>query len=230
MDETEFDRFAEEYRSLHAANIGASGETPEFFAAYKVRDVAERLRREGIHASAILDFGSGVGNSIPHFRRWLPDAALYCADVSRKSLAVAEGRFPGAARQHLIENNSLASLEQRFDVLFSACVFHHLPHDEHVHWLAELRSVASPGALLAVFEHNPWNPLTAHAVDTCPFDENAHLLPAPRLRQAVAAAGWRDGEVRYRIFFPGALARLRPLERMLFRLPLGAQYSVFARA
>ena len=40
MDDAEFDRFADDYRSLHAANIRASGETPEFFAEYKVRDVA----------------------------------------------------------------------------------------------------------------------------------------------------------------------------------------------
>jgi len=32
MNEAEFDRFADEYRALHAANIGASGEDPEFFA------------------------------------------------------------------------------------------------------------------------------------------------------------------------------------------------------
>jgi SAM-dependent methyltransferase len=229
MQESEFDRFAEEYRSLHAANIGASGETPEFFAEYKVRDVAAWIREQRIQPQAILDFGSGVGNSIPHFRRWLPEAALHCADVSRKSLEISAGRFPGWAVHHLIERNSLA-LEPRFDVLFSACVFHHLPHDEHVYWLEQLRSVAAPGAMLAVFEHNPWNPLTVRAVDTCAFDENARLLSAVHLRRAVTDAGWRDVVVRYRIFFPAALARLRPLERFLFRLPLGAQYSVFARA
>ena len=36
MDSAEFDKFAREYRSLHQANIGASGEAPEYFAEYKM--------------------------------------------------------------------------------------------------------------------------------------------------------------------------------------------------
>ena len=40
MGEAEFDRYAEEYNALHAASIAASGEEPEFFAAYKIRDIA----------------------------------------------------------------------------------------------------------------------------------------------------------------------------------------------
>ena len=32
MDEVEFDKFADEYRDLHAANIKLSGEDPEYFA------------------------------------------------------------------------------------------------------------------------------------------------------------------------------------------------------
>jgi len=43
MQEREFDRFADEYLALHAKNIQVSGETPEFFAAYKVADTAELL-------------------------------------------------------------------------------------------------------------------------------------------------------------------------------------------
>jgi hypothetical protein len=35
--------------------------------------------------------------------------------------------------------------------------------------------------------------------------------------------------MRYRVFFPHALAALRPLERLLAWLPLGAQYYVCAR-
>jgi hypothetical protein len=39
MNRSEFDKFAEEYRSLHEANIGVSGETPEYFADYKIKDL-----------------------------------------------------------------------------------------------------------------------------------------------------------------------------------------------
>ena len=42
LDEAEFDKFADEYRAIHAHNIRLSGEAPEFFAEYKVRDLARR--------------------------------------------------------------------------------------------------------------------------------------------------------------------------------------------
>ncbi len=46
-----------------------------------------------------------------------------------------------------------------------------------------------------------------------------------RVRDAGFAAVW----VRYRIFFPHALRRLRPFEAKLTWLPLGAQYYVAAQ-
>ena len=48
MEEAEFDKFAAEYRSLHAESIKASGESPEYFAEYKIVD----LRRELAHLAA----------------------------------------------------------------------------------------------------------------------------------------------------------------------------------
>ncbi len=228
MKEAEFDRFAEEYRAIHAGNIRASGDSPEFFAEYKVLDIARRLKHARCVAHTILDFGAGVGNSVPHFTRYFPNAALTCADVSAKSLEIAQSRFSGLAEFRKIDESGLGEFRQRFDVIFSACVFHHIPHERHVGWLSRLLKVARPEALLAVFEHNPWNPLTVRAVNNCPFDINARLIDARKMRRAVAAAGWRNVESQYRIFFPGQLAALRGLERAMTWLPLGAQYVVYA--
>jgi hypothetical protein len=80
-----------------------------------------------------------------------------------------------------------------------------------------------------VFEHNPYNPLTVHAVKTCPFDANAVLIPARALLQHMKQAGFSTLVRRYRLFFPGPLRALRHLERRLAWLPLGAQYYVAAR-
>ena len=84
------------------------------------------------------------------------------------------------------------------------------------------------GGRLVIFEHNPLNPLTLHVVNNCPFDENARLMLASTLRKRVEAAGWRNVEVRYHVFFPRLLAGLRNLEAGLAMVPLGAQYSVYA--
>jgi hypothetical protein len=82
--------------------------------------------------------------------------------------------------------------------------------------------------MIGIFEHNPWNPLTVHAVKHCPFDENAHLIRATELVERYRKSGWEEPQVRYHLFFPHALAGLRRIEPYLGGVPLGAQYSVTA--
>lgn len=230
MDKAEFDRVADEYVAMHRRSIAASGEDPAFFARYKVEDAAREARAAGLEVRAALDFGSGIGNSLPHFAAQWPQARITGADVSGRSLALSRSRFPQLRAEHVeIEGGVLPFEAQSFDLCFSACVFHHIPQQEHGHWLAELRRVARPGGMLMLFEHNPLNPLTVAAVNDCPFDENAVLLRAGELQRRVMAAGWAQASVVYRLFFPRALAFARPAERLLRRLPLGAQYFVRAR-
>lgn len=229
MDEVEFDKFADEYRQLHAANIRLSGEQPEYFAEYKIVDIAAELARDGVAARTALDFGAGVGYSVPHFARHLPETRVTCLDVSRKSLELGEAQHGAAAQFRHFDGRRIPYPDGAFDVALASCVFHHIPHDEHVALLAEIRRVLAPAGRLYIFEHNPLNPLTRHAVNTCVFDEHAELVLAPTMRGRVRAAGFAAADVRYRIFFPHALRSLRPLEAKLTWLPLGAQYYVCAR-
>ena len=232
MNEAEFDKFAAEYRSMHRNNIRLSGESPEYFAEYKIKDVARELELRGTPATEnirVLDFGAGIGNSIPYFREHLPKAVLTCLDVSRKSLEIGESRFPRLAEFVSFDGKVLPFQDGAFDIVFVSCVFHHIPHNEHVGLLLELRRVLQPCGYLFLFEHNPMNPLTVYAVNTCPFDENARLIAPWVMRARTAAAGFVDPQIRFRIFFPNALSHLRPLERTLRWLPLGAQYYVIAR-
>lgn len=229
MDEVEFDKFAEEYRDLHAANIRLSGEDPEYFAEYKVADIAAELARERAVARTALDFGAGVGYSVPFFSSHLPATKVTCLDVSRKSLELGAARHGSAAQFRHFDGRRIPYADGTFDVALASCVFHHIPHDEHVALLAEIRRVLVPGGRLFVFEHNPLNPLTRYAVNTCAFDEHAELVLASTMRRRACDAGFATARVRYRIFFPHALRGLRPLERKLTWLPLGAQYYVAAR-
>ncbi len=228
MQQAEFDQFADEYDAMHQRNIRVTGESPDYFARYKILDFA-RFCKTLRHVETIFDFGAGIGNSIPWFREFLPGKVLTCADVSQKSLARARLRFPGQERFALIEDGRLPVADGSQDAIFSACVFHHIPHDEHRHWLGELLRVARPGGALSIFEHNPLNPLTLHAVNTCEFDVNAHLIRAGAFARRLADAGWTDVSIRYHVFFPRALSALRPLEPWLGFVPLGGQYAVYAR-
>jgi ubiquinone/menaquinone biosynthesis C-methylase UbiE len=228
MAEAEFDNFAADYQRLHEESIGFSGCNASYFAAYKVRRAAEMHRRFGAPPS-ILDFGGGTGTSIPHFRRELPRVDLICADVSRKSLAAAASEFGDTANYLPIEDETLALATESVGMCFASCVFHHIPPVRHGHWLGELRRVTQSGGLLVIFEHNPFNPLTRHAVNNCVFDRDAILLKAQTLRRQVKRAGWHILETRYHVFFPEFLRGLRPLESYLGWLPLGGQYSLVAR-
>lgn len=231
MQESEFDKFADEYRAVHARNIRISGEAPEYFAEYKVKDVADALKKLGTHDKPdlhILDFGAGVGASVPYFRKHFPVAEVTCLDISRKSLALAAERFSGLARFVHFDGTSLPFDDCSFDLAFAACVFHHIDHDEHVRLLAEIRRSLRPRGILFVFEHNPLNPFTVHAVRSCEFDENAQLIGGLAMKRRLAEAGLAQLKLRYRLFFPHGLASLRHIERLLTAVPLGAQYYVMA--
>ena len=216
---------ADEYYEKHKENISISGETPEYFAEYKISDLFELVQKEGFASGQILDFGSGIGNSIPFFRKYFGKSELHCGDVSARSIEIAQSRFPGQEK-YLTIGNEIPLPTHSQDIAFSACVFHHIPHEEHQHWLTELHRVIRPGGLLVIYEHNPLNPLTVRAVNTCPLDVNAHLVSGNTMRIQALKTGWENPILKYRIFFPSLLKILRPMERYLGWLALGAQYRM----
>ena len=229
MKSTEFDKFADEYAALHSNSIGASGEGPEYFAEYKIRDVKNHIAAHGLAVRESLDFGCGIGGSVPYFRKHLPEANLTCIDVSQKSLDIAQSRFPTSATYRLFDGESLPFEDNTFDVVFSACVFHHIPATEHVRLMAEIRRVLTPDGVFFVFEHNPLNPLTVSVVKQCPFDENAVLIASKELSRRLNKAQFHSIVRKYRVFFPNFLRAFRPLESSLGWCPLGAQYYLAAR-
>jgi SAM-dependent methyltransferase len=224
----EFDLLADEYSVMHKDNVAITGESPEYFSEYKIADLAKWLDRLNQPSLKVLDFGSGIGNSMPYFRKYFSSSEISCADVSARSIEIAQSRYPGSENYVLIEKSiPVPSVSQ--DVVFSACVFHHIPHEEHIDWLTELLRITKPGGILAIYEHNPFNPLTVRAVNTCPLDVNAKLIRGSTMRDRTIAAGWELARIDYKLFFPAALSVLRPMERHLEWLALGAQYRMIAK-
>ena len=230
MQRAEFDKFANQYLILHANNIRVVGEGPEYFARYKVEEIRRLWTKRAFpEPSAIMDFGSGIGASLPHLAAAFPSASLTAFDISAQSLAVAKRRFPNIAI--FVHDENLASFPKAsFDLIFTACVFHHIDHMLHVQTFKQLYSLLRPSGILVVFEHNPINPVTRYIVATCPFDENAVLIPSRLLRSRQRDAGFCHIETRFTGFFPHALAGLRWFEPHLSALPLGAQYYTVAHA
>jgi SAM-dependent methyltransferase len=232
MDKAEFDKFADAYQAMHKTGIRMSGEEPEYFAEYKIADIARQFER--LHGSKpsgleILDFGAGVGGSIPFVSRYFAGCNLKCLDPSERSLEIAEARYPKAATYHPFDGRTIPFGDGSFDIAYAMCVFHHIEADEHVGLMKELRRVLKPGGLLFIFEHNPYNPLTVHVVNSCPIDENAVLIPGKQLVRRLSQAGFASPAIHYRIFFPNILRFMRPLEAALESVPLGAQYYAMSR-
>ena len=229
MDVAEFDQFADEYYNLHQENIRITGEKPEYFAEYKISDLSRVEQIVGGEVNNILDFGTGVGNSIPFLAQYFPGTSLFGTDVSEKSLTLAKERFDGFGEFSLFDGKTLPYQEGQFDLALANCVFHHIPAEEHIQLIQEVsRSLRSGGAFM-IYEHNPFNPLTRHAVNTCSFDENAVLLKRVQVTKLFLKAGMEVVMQEYRVFFPSFLKLLRPLEKLLTWLPFGGQYFVVGK-
>ena len=103
MDVAEFDQFADEYLAIHAKNIAITGESPDYFARYKIDEIRRVWRARGrSEPRTILDFGAGIGGSLPHFRAPSRTPRSSRTDVSARSLAIAQHRHPGVARFELL--------------------------------------------------------------------------------------------------------------------------------
>ena len=209
-----FDHYASDYEKLHAANIAVTGESTDYFAEYKLRCLS---RLGAPKDEPLLDFGAGIGNLTEKLVLEFGDVTAY--EPSEKSREIAKTRVPRAhscGSEDELENG-------KFATAVLAGVMHHVPPAERRGLLARLRSKLRPGGRVFIFEHNPLNPLTRRAVSTCEFDDDAILLWPWSIRPLLKSAGFVPERLDYIVFFPRALAALRPMEPYLRHVFLGAQ-------
>jgi len=115
------------------------------------------------------------------------------------------------------------------DMAFSNGVFHHIQPPERRDALDYISRSLRPGGLFVFWENNPWNPGTRFVMSRIPFDRDAITISPPNARRLLRGAGFEILRTDHLFFFPRALRWLRPLERGLTAVPLGAQYLVLAR-
>jgi len=229
MTQQEFDTHAKTYNEVLDDSISFSGADSAYFAEYKIKDLHRELAAQGVDGRAalrFLDFGCGVGASIPYLRQYFAQAELFGVDVSEESLDLARSRHGSLATFLKMSEGELPAEAQALDAAYAMCVFHHIDECLHVELLSKIRIRLKPNGLLMVYEHNPLNPLTVRVVNNCPFDVNAKLIGASLMAQRCRRAGFRDVSVKYRVFFPSFLKIFRFGEGLLTWLPLGGQYYV----
>lgn len=229
MTQHEFDTHAKTYNEVLDESIGFSGEDSAYFAEYKIRDLHRELAAQGLDTTAalrLLDFGCGVGASIPYLRKYFAQSELLGVDVSKESLELAWTRHGKLASFMKMSESEMPPEVEALDAAYAMCVFHHIDECKHVELLSKIRGRLKPNGLLMVYEHNPLNLLTVRVVNNCPFDVNAKLISASLMASRCRQAGFKHVSVRYRVFFPGFLKVFRFAERLLTWLPLGGQYYV----
>jgi SAM-dependent methyltransferase len=225
---SDFDEYSDSYRQAVEEAISFAGADLDLYTRAKADALLELGERVGSPGRlAFLDVGCGIGET----DRFLEGRVgrLAGVDVAPKALRHARARNPWAEYRDYDSGEPLPFEDESFDVCFAICVLHHVPRERRLGLVIEMRRVCRSGGLIALFEHNPFNPLTRRAVRGCEFDRDAELLPRGEALRLLRAARLPAAESRYIIFFPRESTLLRGIERLLGWLPLGAQYSAFAQ-
>lgn len=220
-DHSYFDDYAEDYEDLISEQTSFFAEDRDYFSWHKA-DILRRVA-SGLQApKRILDFGCGIGLTIPFIKEAFPDAEIYGSDISTKSLKSVEKSFGVEA---CISDKNLDQYE--FDIILISCVFHHIPPREREEVMKRLSRLLKPQGVLCIVEHNPYNPVTRHLVNTCPFDEDAVLLTMHETNKLISKLQNMDVYKKaYCLFFPESLKALNKVEPLLQWIPLGGQYYV----
>jgi SAM-dependent methyltransferase len=202
----DFDSYADSYDRALAEGLAVSGESREYFAGGRVEWLAGQLRRLKLVPSVVMDFGCGTGSTSPLLLEHLHAGQVLGLDTSKRSLEAARRDF-GAER-----------------IQFSL-----VDEYERGPTLQKLFRALRSGGLFSLWENNPWNPGTQYVMSRVPFDRDAIKLSAPQARMLVRSEGFRVLQTDFVFFFPRLLKFLRPAEKFISGLPLGAQYQILCQ-
>jgi SAM-dependent methyltransferase len=225
----DFDAHAEHYVDSVDRSVSFTRRDSAFFAQRKVELLEEvALRRVGdLGGLRVLDVGCGTGTTDRHLVDHV--GSLHGVDVSQAMLLLASRNVP-EANYDWYNGEKLPFPDGSFDVTLAICVIHHVPISARNTFVAELHRATMDGGLVAIFEHNPFNPLTRHAVNSCELDDGVILAKGNDVGTYLKAAGARSIERSDFLFTPIGGETGRSIDRILHWLPLGGQYVTSALA
>ena len=220
-----FDEFVETYEGACAKGLALSGESRDYFLRERIGHTKAFCGGRTIRS--IVDFGCGMGHSAPLLAEAFPQSKVLGIDTSTKALQWASDRYsePRIRFATTMDDHRKGSV----DLVYSNGTFHHIDPAARPAVIREIYSWLAPGGFFMLWENNPWNPGTRLVMRRIPFDRDAKTLSYLNARRILYAGGFDVRTVSFHFYFPSFLRVLRPLEGLLTRLPLGAQYCAVAR-
>jgi len=225
----DFDAHALDYVAAVDQSVSFTGKDSAFYAQRKVELLEDlALGSTGpLERLSVLDVGCGTGTT----DRFLVGhvGTLTGVDVSGEMLDLAAKAVPKASYEWY-NGEKLPFPDGSFDVAVAICVLHHVPMSDRERFVSELHRVTCAGGLVAIFEHNPTNPLTRYAVNSCDLDDGVVLVGGRQAMAFLEKAGATEVTRTDFLFTPVGGSPGRYIDGTLSRLPLGGQYVVSARA
>ncbi len=220
---SEFDAYRSSYAETVNDSISFSGLNIDYFAKAKAEHllglIAEKVGDP--RSASVLDVGCGVGTYHPLLRGRV--ASISGADPSVECVAEARANNPDVDYRDF-SGGRLPFESGSVDVSFAICVLHHVPPPQWPEFTREMARVTRPGGIVAIFEHNPYNPLTRRVVSRCPFDADAVLLTKRTTESHLKSAGLTNVDGKYILTIPAIDGFFRKIDDMLSIFPFGAQY------
>jgi SAM-dependent methyltransferase len=224
-----FDAHALAYRAQCERGVELSGEPKSFFLRGRIDSLHQWWQSTGRPTPRfVIDYGCGIGDACPILASTFKGCQVLGVDPSADSVERAWRTHASSSVSFLPLSEFAGSEIGTADLIHVNGVLHHVEPPDRAAFLSAIAELLAPKGVVALFENNPINPGTRWVMSRIPFDRDAVPVTAWKARRLLQAARLRDVDTRYLFYFPRFLKALRPLERHLLRLPMGAQYGVFA--
>jgi len=217
--------WAEDYDAQLQQGLRWTGEDRHFYAERRVRWLQHCLKHLRFHPRRVLDFGCGLGDTLPLLHTLLQATEVVGTDATPEMLHRAQQRHP----EFLFVSLEQATEQAPFDLIYMNGVLHHVDPQDRPTLFQRIYALLRPGGLFSLWENNPYNPGTRWIMRHVPFDREAQPVSAGRCTRLLKKAGFEILRRDFLFIFPRWLALFRFLEPFLIKLPLGGQYQLLAQ-
>lgn len=223
----EFDGEAHKYNQIMEEEFGPNHKK---YAEYKVELLHNLLPVKPNYS--ILNFGCGVGRDMDYFPYYFGNKiSLYGCDVSKESVEYASALTNEYSYFQSEKTQSIYDQGVMFDIVFIACVLHHIDPIERKYWIKALADNTSDEGYICIFEHNLLNPMTKQKImhpKTSTLDKLDWMLSMKEIINLFSDIGvvfkvyWKG----YTLFSPVRRSLILNVEKYMGWCPFGAQQCV----